>query len=181
MSLKPVPAVLRLAVFLLSLSILSGCDDAREKIASAISPATAAEVTANVSRQIGAGQFQQAIEEGESYLASNADASGKLAWELAKASAQAKDADRAVRYASAAIQAGAASSVELMSEPLLEPVRTDLRMVSLAAGMSPRADGAAAASPAQAQQPVATGDAQATIGEQGVSASAGDVSVKLPD
>lgn len=176
--MKSVRGCLQLAGLVVLLGMASGCEDARQKVATAIAPASAAEVTASVGRQVTAGKFQDAIKEGESFLATNTDASGKLAWELAKASAQAADVERAVRYATEAVKAGAVAPVSLMGEPLLEPVRTDLRMVSLAAGLN---GGPVTASPAVVPSATAGTDAQATISADGVEASAGDVSVKLPD
>lgn len=173
MSRKLVPAVLRYAAIVLIFGSISACEGARDLFAS---PANAAEVTAEVSRLTAAGKPQQAIEEGEDFLANQDDTSGKLAWELAKASAQASDVERVIRYADAALKAGAVSSVDLMSEPLLEPVRTQPRLVALAAGLAPQAT--------QTSNPALqadSGDAKVSIGADGIEASAGDVSVKLPD
>lgn len=160
--------------------LTGGCDKQRETLASAIQPRSAQQVTATVNQKLAEGKFKEARSEGESFLAGSQDASGQLAWALAKACAQLADQDAAIKYASQAVAAHAVSTVDLMVEPMLEPVRTDIRLVALAAGTE-----AANAPPQQtsASKPreAATPDTGATIGANGVEAKAGSVSVKLPD
>lgn len=160
-----------------ALPLLSGCEDARESLASAIKPAGAAEVATGLRRQIAQGKFAEASLEGAGFLKDKQDTAGVVAWETAKASAQAGKLDDAIRYAGLAVKGGTVSAIDLMSEPLLEPVRTDIRFVTLATG-----DGATAQATLPATVPApAEADAQATIGAGGVKASAGDVSVQLPE
>ncbi|MCA1856512.1 hypothetical protein LE190_11360 [Massilia oculi] len=156
-----------------AMSQLTACDGARESLATAIKPASAADVASAMRAQITQGKFAEAGAQGVAFLNDKQDAAGVVAWETAKASAQAGKADDAVRFAELAIKGGAISGVDLMAEPLLEPVRTDLRLVALAAG---GAEGAAVAR-TQASVPA---DAEATIDASGVKARAGDVSVELP-
>lgn len=156
-------------------SLQAGCDKgAAGQIASALRPANAQDTSASVNQKLDAAKFKEAQEEGVAFLKDHADKSGQVALATAKASAMLGNADLAIQYASAAIKAGAVSGVQLMSEPLFEPVRTDIRFTSLAAGID--APGAAAA-PQTAAVPAAA-DASVTAG---IEASAGDVSVKLPD
>lgn len=170
------PAVLAMCA---AMPMLAGCEGARQSVAEAIRPASAAEVAGALREQIAKGEFVHASNEGAAWLADQTDTSGAVAWETAKASAQAGKVDEAIRFAAMAIEGGAVESVRLMSEPLLEPVRHDLRLVSLASGMAPAAEPVVAAAPAAA--PARTEQASASIGAGGVKASAGDVSVDLPD
>lgn len=154
------------------LPVLSGCDKAGETVAAA-SPASPAEAAEKLRGQIAQGHFAEAGAEGERYLKDKQDQGGAVAWETAKAYAQAGKANEAVRYAELALRGGAVQAVALMSEPLLEPVRTDPRLVALAAGGE------------QANPPVAAPGASAGDGVEANAdagtAKAGDVSVKLPD
>jgi hypothetical protein len=156
--------------------LLAGCEGARESIAGAIRPASAQDVAAAVHQKAGEGKFKEAHDEGAAFLAKRDDAGGAVAWETAKASAQAGLADEAVRLATLAVQARAVSGVDLMAEPALAPVHTDARIVALAAGMA-----APAAAAVSAPVTAAAGAVQATVGAGGVKASAGDVSVELPN
>jgi len=163
------------------LPLLAGCDGARQSVAEAIRPASAAEVAGALRERIAKGEFSQGSSEGAAWLADNTDPSGAVAWETAKASAQAGKIDEAIRFAGMAVQAEAVEAVRLMSEPLLEPVRSDARLVALAAGMAPVAAAPAAAAAAPGAAPAAHAPASASIGAGGIKASAGDVSVELPD
>ena len=168
--------VLALAAIVGLSALQTGCGrDVGAKIAAAILPADAPAVTASVNQKLAARQFREALDEGASFLKSNQDPSGQLAWALAKASAQLGHHDLAVSYASAAVKADAVSGVTLMAEPLMEPVRTDFRYTSLAAGLESATHAPAAK---RGTNEAATGDVSVTAG---VEASAGDVSVKLPD
>lgn len=158
-----------------ALPLLSGCDAARNNLAAAIKPASAAEAASALRQQIAEKKFAEASTEGARFLEDKQDTAGVVAWETAKASAQAGKLDDAIRYAGLAVKGGTVSGVDLMSEPLLEPVRADIRFVTLATG-----DGAPAAAVLPAALP-APADAAASIGTGGVKASAGDVSVQLPD
>jgi hypothetical protein len=155
---------------------LAGCDDARERLATAVRPAGAQDVAAALRQQLGEGKFKEAHDAGADFLAKRTDAGGVVAWETAKASAQAGLADDAIRYATLALRANAVDGVGLMAEPLLSPVHTDPRLVALATGA-----GAPGASAAAMPSAPAGATAQATIGNGAVKASAGDVSVELPN
>lgn len=161
--------------------LTAGCDKQRETLASAIQPRNAQQVTATVNQKLAEGKFKEARSEGQSFLAGGQDPSGQLAWALAKACAQLGDQDAAIKYAGQAVGAHAVATVDLMVEPMLEPVRTDIRLVALAAGTTETASGpspqASASKPAEPSPP----GASATIGANGIEARAGSVSVKLPD
>jgi len=157
--------------------LLSACDGARDKVAAAIRPATAVEEAGALRELIAQGKFKEASARGASFLESKEDQGGVLAWETAKACAQAGRPDDAIRFAGLAVKGGATPGVNLMSEPLLEPLRTDPRLVALAAGGvpidAPLDLSATVAAPAAAEAVEASVDG-------GVKARAGDVSVSLP-
>jgi len=161
-------------------TLLTGCDRARYSVAEAIRPASPAEVAGALREQIAKGEFSRASADGTAWLANQTDPSGGVAWETAKASAQAGHADAAIRFAVMAVQGGAVDGVRLMTEPMLEPVRLDERLVALAAGTDGQTNTLApGATPAIA--PASSNAAAASIGADGITASAGDVSVRLPD
>lgn len=166
-----------------SLPLLAACDGARHSVAEAIRPASAAEVAGALRERLAQGEFRQASSEGAAWLADKTDPSGAVAWETAKASAQAGQVDQAIGWAGMAVQGGAVEPARLMSEPLLEPLRGDARLLALVTGPAPAAASVTASVAAPA--PVATVDlpatASASIDRGGVKASAGDVSVELPD
>ena len=164
-----------------SMPLLSGCDGARETLASAIKPVGATEVASALRQQIAQGKFADASRDGAGFLKDKSDTGGVVAWETAKASAQAGKLDDAIRYAGLAVEGGTVSGIDLMSEPLLEPVHTDIRFVTLATSDGGAAQAtlpATAAATAPASLPA---NAEASIGASGVKASAGDVSVQLPE
>ncbi|SFB90080.1 hypothetical protein [Massilia yuzhufengensis] len=157
-----------------AMPLLAACDAARENLAQAIRPASANEVAGGLRAQIAQGKFAEASAEGARFLKDQQDTSGVVAWETAKASAQAGKLDDAVRFAGLAVKGGTVAGVDLMGEPMLEPVRTDPRFVHLAATGGDTAE-------ARVFDPVpAAAPAAASIGASGVTASAGDVAVELP-
>ena len=169
---------------LIATTLMAGCDRARHSVAEAIRPASPAEVAGALREQIAKGEFSRASADGSAWLANQRDPSGGVAGETAKASAQAGHADAAIRFAGMAVQGGAVDGVRLMTEPMLEPVRLDERLVALAAGVAAGPVGqtntlAPGATPAFA--PASSNTAAASIGADGITASAGDVSVRLPD
>ena len=173
-------SLLSTGVLVLSIAttLLTGCDRARHSVADAIRPASAAEVAGTLREQIAKGDFSRASADGAAWLANQADPSGGVAWETAKASAQAGHADAAIRFAGMAVRGGAVDGVRLMTEPMLEPVRLDERLVGLAAGAAAAPGGhAGRPMPATTPVPVSSNAAAASIGVDGIKASAGDVSV----
>jgi hypothetical protein len=163
-----------LALLVGASGLLAGCEGARESVAAAIRPASAQDVAAALRQQVGEGKFRQAHDDGAAFLADKKDAGGLVAWETAKASAQAGLADDAIRFATLAVHAHAVPAEGLLAEPLLAPVHTDPRLLALVTGTD-------AAAPAGSAKPATDNQAQATIGAGGVKASAGDVSVELPN
>jgi hypothetical protein len=110
----------------------SGCGPVREQVASVVRPASAQAVAAQLRLMMSEGKFLEAHKEGTAFLSATTDRSGGVAWELAKASAQLGMSAQAIRYARQALQAQAVAPVDLLTEPLLDPVGTDPRLVELA-------------------------------------------------
>jgi hypothetical protein len=158
-------------------ALLSGCDAARKHVAGAIRPAGAADAVAALRSQITQGNYAQASIEGARFLKDQQDVSGAVAWETAKASAQAGNPSDAIRYAELAIKGGTVAGVDLMAEPLLEPVRSDPRFVALAAGGDDMLQ-------FQVFEPAArlvqASDARAGAGSTGMGGAAGNVSAGRP-
>ena len=167
------------------LFLTAGCDQARENIAAAIKPITVEEVTAVVNEKIDHQQFRQAQTEGEKFLDGKPDASGHLAWALAKASAQSGDHDLAIRYTEQALSAHAVTGPQAMVEPLMEPVRTDIRFVSLLAGMGPTQTSQVEVNsftpPDPIKKPAIANDTAIRMDGQGIEVKAGDIVIKLPN
>lgn len=165
------------------LFISAGCDQAREKMAAAIRPVTVEEVTMTVNAKIDQQKFKEARVEGEKFLDGKADASGALVWAIAKACAQTGDHDLAISYTEQALRANAVSGPQAMTEPLMEPVLTDIRFVSLVAGLDateiplPQAKNSAP-SPQQKSQTPSTA---IRMDRQGIEVKAGDIVIKLPN
>lgn len=177
-------ACLRLIVLLpIVLGLVTGCDEAREKVAAALKPRTTEDVAASVNEKIGRKDYSQARLEGVEYLNGKDDPTGKLAWALAKACAQTGDRDLAIKYTGQALQSNLITPAEAMSEPLLEPVREDIRFVSLLAGTAPPEDKTSqpATSASAIQEKPNAPSTSVTIDAKGIEARAGDVVVKLPD
>lgn len=163
-----------LAAMLGLMSLQAGCSsDVGAHIAMAIRLANAHDVTVSVNQKISEYRFKEAQDEGIAFLKDHEDKSGQLSWALARASAKLGNLDLAVKFAGEAVRAGAVSHVQLMGEPMLEPVRSDIRFISLAAAINMH--GRVVVGSPGSSDPV---NASETAGGQ---ASAGDVSVNLPD
>jgi len=165
------------------LFLSTGCDQAREKMAAAIKPVTVEDVTAAVNEKIDHQQFRQAQAEGEKFLDGKADVSGHLAWAIARASAQSGDHDLAIRYTEQALSAHAVTGPQAMAEPLMEPVRTDIRFVSLLAGIGQTQAPLAQANSSPDSAPVKKPAPSTAIrmDGQGIEVKAGNIAIKLPN
>ncbi|HEX9171462.1 MAG TPA: hypothetical protein VF861_02260 [Telluria sp.] len=121
---------------MLALAALSaGCGQARQAIATAIGADNAPDTLRNVRQKIADGQYKAARDEGEAFLEGHTETTKMLAWELAKASVQLGDNERAIYLVEQAIRARVVTGVDLLSEPMLEPLRNDPRLALLAGGM----------------------------------------------
>lgn len=173
--------------FLASIVIVlaTGCDQAREKIAGIIKPKTVGEVTVSVNDKIEQRKFKEAQNEGVDFLGGKEDASGHLAWAIAKACAQIGEYDLAIKYASQALKANAVTGPQAMTEPLLEPVRTNIQFVSTIVGVG---TGVSENTVAKAKAPSPTQDEKQkqtstsiSMDAQGTEVRAGDIVIKLPN
>jgi hypothetical protein len=123
---------------MLALAALStGCEQARREIAAAISPDSTPNILKKVRQKIADGHFKAARDEGEAFLDRQIEDTGVLAWELSKACVQLGDNEQALRFVEQAIRARVVSGIDLLSEPMLEPLRNDPRLAALAAGLAP--------------------------------------------
>jgi hypothetical protein len=164
-----------------ALFLVTGCERAGEKIAAMFSPKTVEEVTAAVNEKLAQHKFKDAQIEGEDFLGGKEDTSGHLAWALAKASAQIGQPDVVIKYTAQAIRAKAVTGPEAMIEPLLEPVRTDIRFVSLLAGIGKPESRAAQTNTPNSKQDAERKESSTVInmGAQGTEVRAGDIVIKL--
>lgn len=128
--------VLLLGAASLAAATLAGCgNEEREQIVAAVGIQPLLDVRASVAAKIDNGKFMEARQEAEAFLNGGVDKSGRLAWALAKACAQLGDHDRALGYVVQAVNAGAVSNLQVMDEPLLGPLHSDMRLVSIAASV----------------------------------------------
>lgn len=165
------------------LVLVTGCDQTREKIAAFIQPQTVEEVTIAVNKKIEQGKFKEAQTEGEGFLNGKEDVSGKLAWALAKACAQTGEHDLAIKYTEQALKANAVTGPQAMTEPLLEPVRTDIRFVSLLAGVGISENAIEKPKKFSSKKNVELNQSSTSIrmDAQGTEVRAGDIVIKLPN
>lgn len=156
-----------LCLILALAAVSTGCEQGRSAIAAVISPDSTPNTLKNVRQKIADGRFKAARDEGEAFLARQIEETGMLAWELAKACVQLGDNERAIRYVEQAIGARVVSGIDLLSEPMLEPLRNDPRLATLAMGTRPThaARRAVASAPAA---PNGTGAAGARVRRAGV-------------
>lgn len=167
----------------LMLVLATGCDQTREKVAAFIQPQTVEEVTIAVNRKIEQRKFTEAQAEAEGFLNGKEDASGKLAWALAKACAQTGAHDLAIKYTEQALKANAVTGPQAMVEPLLEPVRTDIRFVSLLAGISISEKSIEKSENLNAKKTIERNQSATSIrmDSKGTEVRAGDIVIKLPN
>lgn len=165
------------------LVLVTGCDQIREKIAAFIQPQTVDDVTIAVNKKIEQRKFKEAKTEGEEFLNGKEDSSGKLAWALAKACAQNGDLDLAIKYTEQALKTNVITGPQAMTEPLLEPVRTDIRFVSLLVGISVSESPITKPDDSGSKKNVERNKSSTSIrmDGQGTEVRAGDIVIKLPN
>lgn len=166
-----------LALTSLVLVLIPGCDQIREKMAAAIKPKTIESVTVAVNEKIEQGKYKLAQTEGEEFLQGKDDSTGRLAWALAKASAQSGESDLAIKYLGQALKANVVTGPQAMAEPLLEPVHTDLRFVKMLVGVEASQSPQTAVSPPNTTQ--AKPSTSITMDSKGTEVKAGDITIKL--
>lgn len=154
---------------------LAGCDQLREKLASAIQPKTSQEALALASQKLSSGEYQKAIEEAQPYVKDAGDQQQPLALVMARAYGSLGNAEQALAFLTLAAQAGPLDRTALMTDASFASIVTDIRFVSFVAAL---------ASTEPAKQPPAptatTGGTSVQLGNGGISATAGGVSVRLP-
>jgi hypothetical protein len=163
--------------------VATGCNQTREKVAAFIQPQTVEEVTIEVNKKIEQGKFTEAQAEAEGFLNGKKDGSGKLAWALAKACAQTGALDLAIKYTEQALKVNAVTGPQAMAEPLLEPVRTDIRFVSLLAGVGISENFTEKSTNLSAKKTTESNQSSTSIrmDSKGTEVRAGDIVIKLPN
>lgn len=136
---------------LIAFTILSGCDQVRQKLADVLTPPSPLECVTRVQRLVDAGDFQKAVTVGEDYLKDKNFASSELHLVVAKAYLELGDAPKALQHTQAAN--GEAESTG--------PSRAE-------------------SVPEERVQKVQAGDASVTETSKGTVLKAGDASVVIP-
>lgn len=143
--------ICKVTLALTALTVLSGCDQVRQKLADLLSPPSAVECIARVQRLLDAGDFQKAVATGEDYLKDKNLATGELHLVVAKAYLELGDATKALQHTEAANS---------------EPER--------------QSPGRSTAVPEERAQRVEAGDSSVTETSKSTVLKAGDVTVVLP-
>jgi len=162
-------------VVLLSIVMFTttGCDQIREKVSNLINPKTPQQVLESANQKIANQKFKDALAEIESFGKSDGNLEGDFALAAAKSSFQVGENDKGYAYLSKALKANSISSAEAMNDPLFEPVRTDIRFVTLLTQTSTTRPNETEVS--------AGGDVSIKMNSSGsTEVKAGNVSIKLP-
>ena len=165
-------------ICLASLFALSGCDQARQQLASAIQPKTPETALQNATALYGSRQYQQAIDEGKPFVTTEGPYQHQLALLLARAYARSGNADQAMTYLTIAAQAGALDRPALMLDDDFVVLFSDARFIAFVGG-SAASSANVTGVPVAPTSAASTGGVSAQAGPNGVSASAGGVSVRI--
>ena len=159
--------------------------------ACSVAPPSADEVVAAAAeRKSSLNDDKGAIADLRGHIAKYGDASGRLAWELARASARSGDVNGALAALEACLKSRFATPEQTMNDPSFVALRTDIRFLTLITGSTVTAPTAMAApapaatggtASAQAGQLAQTENTTARLNGGAVEARAGGVSVRLPD
>jgi len=154
---------------------LSACEDIRSKLASLIAPAVPRDVLKAANTKIAEGNYKEARNLATAYAdKQGGELQGEFAYTVARASAFGGDAESALKYLVIAVRTLDLSPDVPMSEPAFESLRTHIAFVQIITG-----SGGAASVP-MITPPISTEPATAvSIDKDGVSAKAGNVSVKI--
>jgi len=160
-------------LFLLVIVSTTGCDQIREKVSNLINPKTPQQVLESANRKIADQKFKDALAEIESFGKADANLEGDFALAAAKSSFQVGENDKGYVYLSKALKANSISSAEAMTDPLFEPVRTEIRFVTILTQT--------ATTKPTATEVSAGGDVSIKMNSSGgTEVKAGNLSVKLP-
>lgn len=169
--------IINLTLLLSVLAVpLQGCDQVKGKLAELIAPRTPQQALEAANQKIADKKYGEALAELEKLGTSDPSVGGQIAWAAAKSSFQTGQADKGYAYLSQALKASAATAQDAMAEPLFEPVRTEIRFVTLLTEAAP-------SSPAMppSTEVSAGGDVSIKVNPNGsTEVKAGSVSIKLP-
>ena len=170
-------AVLRICLLVLVGLSLSGCDQMREKLSNLISPKTQQQILQSIHQNIANEKFKEALVEIESVGKIDPNLEGQFAVAAAKSSFQTGENDKGYLYLIKALKTNAIEIQEAMVEPLFEPVRTEMRFVSILTQTS-----GSHSQPQSVNNEVNAGGGVSIKmnSSGGTEVKAGNVSVKLP-
>ena len=157
---------------------LVGCDQMREKLANALHPKTSQEALALANQKLSSGEYQKAIDEAQPFVKEPSEQQQPLALVTARAYGSLGNAEQARVFLTLAAQAGALDRTALMTDASFSSIMTDIRFVSFVAALASAEP--AKQQPAPTAQPATAGGTSVQLGNGGVSATAGSVSVRLP-
>jgi len=159
---------------LLIVCSLAGCDQFREKLAALLQDKTPQQINQEAQNALAEGDPKKALELTKPYLEKPKYAEPPLLLTTARAYAQLGDVSQMISILNILIQTQALDKTQLMNDGAFESVRTDIRFVSWLANVSSDSD--------RKQLDILTESApgvSAEINSGGVSARAGNVSVKI--
>lgn len=161
---------------------LTGCDQVRGKLADLLRDKTPQQVNQEAQQALAGGQPQKAIELTKPYLEKPAQADPQILFTTAYAYAALGDVPHMLSVLDILVVNHALDKTQLMNDGAFASVRSDMRFVSWVANVSGGAAPSAPDVPSQAAPSVSSQAApgvSAEIGPGGVSARAGNVSVKI--
>jgi thioredoxin-like negative regulator of GroEL len=168
-----------LKTILLALVILTagGCDQVQEKLSGLMGHKTSEQSVQSVRELIGQAKFNEAIDRAEAAWDSTPESlRGELAILAARANAVEARDDRAIYFLEQASQRLNLMDSDLLTDTFFERLRANPDFLAVLAKLS--RDSHSLAPNASGRE---SSDASASVGSGGPSASAGGVSVKLPN
>tara|TARA_B110000503_G_scaffold82461_1_gene125801 strand:- start:2724 stop:3242 length:519 start_codon:yes stop_codon:yes gene_type:complete len=165
-------------LLMFSLATTAGCDQVRDKLGALVGKESPEHRVQDVSRLVDQAKFKEAVERAESAWESVPESlKGDLALLAARANAAQALDDRALYFLEQASRRLNLMDADLLTDAFFERLLTNADFLALIAsrgGTNPES----ATSSANGTESL---DATASVGRGGVSASAGGVSVKLPE
>lgn len=161
---------------------LTGCDQVRGKLGALFQDKTPQQVNQEAQQALAGGQPQKAIDLTKPFLEKPGQADPQILVTTARAYAALGDVPQMLNVLDILVVQHALDKTQLMNDGAFAAVRTDMRFVSwvanVSSGASPRTpDVSNQAAPSVSSQ--ASPGVSAEIGPGGVSARAGNVSVKI--
>jgi len=153
---------------------LTGCDQVRGKLGDLFQDKTPQQVNQQAQQALAAGQPQKAIDLTKPYLEKSSQADPQLLITAAHAYAVLGDVPQMLSALDILVITHGIDKTQLMNDAAFSGLRSDIRFISWVANVSGRSSSSAPDVSSQAAPGVS-----AEIGPSGVSARAGNVSVKI--